>query len=262
MLASSSRVRRWRDLGSKAWSYGIGLLEHPVRAPATLIAVARGAHLGEMLKLRNQSGWLRQSDIRTVIDVGAHSGQFASSLRQFLPAAQIYAFEPIIECHDKLTRRFSDDPFFKAFRVALGASDGNVPFYASSFPKASSPLVMSALHKRAFPWSADTFESIVPLRRLDGYRARLRLTPNVLLKIDVQGYEYEVLLGATGILEEISYVLVELSFSELYEGQSDFHNVYRFLADRGFAYAGSWDQLTSPLDHAILQADSLFVRAT
>jgi FkbM family methyltransferase len=229
--------------------------------PDSLIAVARGAHLGETLRLSEQRRWLERSGIQTVIDVGAHTGQFSSALRHFLPRAEIYAFEPLAHCHEILLRRFADDAGFHAFNTAVGDTDGVLAFHTSSFPKASSPLAMTAVHKEAFPWSAETSASQVPVRRLDTHAETMRLTPSILLKVDVQGYENRVLAGAEEVLTRTSYVLVELSFAPLYEGQADFHDVYTFLTDRGFSYAGSWDQLASPLDGSILQTDALFVRA-
>ena len=261
-IAFTSRAKRLRDLADKAWSYLIHLIAHPTRMPAALLAVSRGAHLGETLKLSDRHDWLSHAQIRTVIDVGAHTGQFSSALRQLLPHARIYAFEPIADCHEKLERRFSEDARFHSFNTALGERDGEIAFHTSSFPKASSPLPMTSLHREAFPWSADTSISTVPVRRLDSYAGELELEPNVMLKVDVQGYEQHVLSGADEILAKTSYVLVELSFAPLYDGQADFHDIYSYLVNRGFSYAGSWDQLESPLDHTIIQADALFVRSS
>jgi FkbM family methyltransferase len=258
---SSAKARRLLDVVHKGWAYLLALAAHPASMPGSLIAVSQGAHLGETLRLSEQRKWLERSGIPTVFDVGAHTGQVSSALRHFLPRAEIYAFEPLAECHEILLRRFAGDTSFHAFNTALGDTDGEVAFHTSSFPKASSPLAMTAVHKEAFPWSADTSVSQVPVRRLDTYAESLRLAANILLKVDVQGYENRVLAGAGEVLTKTSYVLVELSFAPLYEGQADFHDVYTFLTDRGFSYAGSWDQLASPLDGTILQTDALFVRA-
>ena len=82
-----------------------------------------------------------------------------------------------------------------------------------------------------------------------------------LLKIDTQGYELEVLKGAARTLDRIDYILVETSFVPLYEGQANFRDVYAFLTGHGFEYAGSFEQMMSPLDGTVLQADGLFVRS-
>jgi hypothetical protein len=119
---------------------------------------------------------------------------------------------------------------------------------------------MSELHKNAFPWSADNESMNVSVDRLDNYITELDISPEVLLKIDVQGYELEVLRGATEVLKLTKCVIVETSFKTLYRGQASFSQVYDTLSVAGFDYAGAMGQLTTPQDGAIVQADCLFVR--
>lgn len=58
---------------------------------------------GELLRLR----WLKEMNIKTVIDIGANEGQFASIIRKLLPESTIYSFEPIPHCYEKLKKNFS-----------------------------------------------------------------------------------------------------------------------------------------------------------
>jgi hypothetical protein len=88
----------------------------------------------------------------------------------------------------------------------------------------------------------------------------MEIDPQLLVKIDVQGYEADVIRGATRTLSMARYVLTEVSFDELYSGQPLFGAVHDLLRDAGFRHAGSLDQLVSPLDGSVLQADALFVR--
>jgi hypothetical protein len=57
---------------------------------------------------------------------------------------------------------------------------------------------------------------------------------NALLKIDVQGYELEVLKGCEALLELFDYLYIECSFIELYKGQPFAHDVITYLAPRRF----------------------------
>ena len=98
------------------------------------------------------------------------------------------------------------------------------------------------------------------MKTLDDCLGRVQLVPRVLLKLDVQGYEDRVLRGGIRILQRVDYVLTEVSFCPLYDGQASFGEVYDLLLKSGFSYAGNLDQLASPLDGRILQADALFVR--
>ena len=100
----------------------------------------------------------------------------------------------------------------------------------------------------------------VQMKTLDDYIGGLEFKPKVLLKLDVQGYENRVLRGGVQILKWVDYLLVEVSFRPLYDGQASFNEIYEFLVEAGFSYAGNLDQLLSPLNNSILQADALFVR--
>ena len=49
--------------------------------------------------------WLEKYDIKTIIDIGAHTGQFAKEIREKLPQARIYSFEPLKDCYQKLVQK-------------------------------------------------------------------------------------------------------------------------------------------------------------
>jgi hypothetical protein len=76
----------------------------------------------------------------------------------------------------------------------------------------------------------------VPIKRLDACLSTPPPRP-VLLKIDVQGFELEVLQGATDLLPHIDAVYVEASYVELYEGQALHEDIERYLAEAVFTSA-------------------------
>ena len=80
------------------------------------------------------------------------------------------------------------------------------------------------------------------------------------MKIDVQGYDFEVLKGAAGLLPQVDFVIVEIGVQLLYEQQASFEEIYDYMRSLGFVYAGDFDQLVSPKDGKILQIDALFCR--
>jgi hypothetical protein len=81
-----------------------------------------------------------------------------------------------------------------------------------------------------------------------------------LLKIDVQGFEMEVLRGAVEILSSFSSIYVECSFIELYSGQALINETIEFLYSAGFALAGLFNQTTDSCGRPV-QADVLFHRS-
>jgi FkbM family methyltransferase len=251
-------VKRARDLSGKGWGYLTTALQHPTQLLRLPSLCAQQVHIGEFLKLNN--GWLKRAGVKTVIDVGAHSGEFSSAVRAVLPDAQVYAFEPLHDCCQKLKTKLGNHGSVHVFEVALGDQHGPVQFWRSDFSKSSSLLRMSRLHQVAFPWSAGNHLTEVQLRRLDEYSDQMELSSKTLLKIDVQGYEDRVLRGAEQVLKQVDYVLVEVSVAQLYEGQAQFDPIYSFLLQSGFSYAGNLEQMLSPLDGSILQLDALFAR--
>jgi FkbM family methyltransferase len=241
-----------------AWKYLLTAAEQPRQFPRTLWMIVKGVNPGHYFKLK--APWIRRAGIRTVLDVGAHRGEFCSAIRALLPKAQIYAFEPLPDCCAELARKFGANGTFQAFPVAIGAVHEQITLWRSSYPKSSSVLPMAELHKDSFPWSAGSAQLTVEMRALDEYLGQLRLAEKVLLKIDVQGYEAQVLNGAKELLKRVAYVLLEVSFQPLYEGQGGFAEIHGFLQSADFSYSGNLEQLISPLDGSVLQADALFVR--
>ena len=237
----------------------LAALELPGQLPGAIAAVAAGVNPGQYLKLNWP--WIRASGIRTVIDVGAHKGEFSSAIRALLPDSRIYAFEPLPECRAALSRKLaSKKGHAKTFPVAVGRQAGEATLWRSSYPKSSSVLPMARLHRESFPWTSAATPVTVEMKSLDEYDGELQLVPKTLMKIDVQGYEAEVLRGAAALLQKIDYALLEVSFQPLYEGQESFAEIHALLDKAGFSYSGNLEQLLSPLDGSILQADALFVR--
>lgn len=254
----TNRARAF-NVARAAWTFLLRALEHPSRMPHALRALATGAHPGHYFMLN--APWFREAGIRTVLDVGAHKGEFSSTIRALFPHARIYAFEPLPDCCAMLSNRMRKGGCFQAFPVAIGKTHEQITLWRSRYAKSSSVLTMAVLHKESFPWSAENTPIRVQQRALDEYLEQLQLDEKVLLKIDVQGYEAQVLRGATELLKRVTCVLLEVSFRPLYEGQGTFAEVHGLLQAAGFSYSGNLEQLCSPVDDSILQADALFVRA-
>jgi FkbM family methyltransferase len=206
-------------------------------------------------------GYLITLNIKTVIDVGAHTGEFARMIRRILPGVSIFSFEPLKAEFQQLQRDMRTVTSFKAFNYAVGNTVGTVKIHRSDYSQSSSLLRMGKLHKEAFPESAgETLES-VEVRTLDDLLSGFELEPEIAVKIDVQGYEDRVIAGATNIIGRTKAIIVEVSFRELYEGQALFDDIYHMLSQQGFIYMGNVYQLLNPLDGVPLQADALFVRS-
>ena len=125
--------------------------------------------------------WIRNLNIRTVLDVGANTGQFAGEIHAILPEAAIYSFEPLRECYDLLVEKMSHLPKFRAFDFALGSEASEIDMHRSEFTPSSSILRMSELHKRAFPFTSKEALEKITVKRLDYVTGDLDLTENILI---------------------------------------------------------------------------------
>ena len=76
------------------------------------------------------------------------------------------------------------------------------------------------------------------------------------MKLDVQGYEKEVLMGAIKNLKKIDYILVELSSSSVYEKQSTKRNIVKFLKNNNFFLLKELNK--GSITKNIYQTDCLF----
>jgi FkbM family methyltransferase len=219
---------------------------------------ARGVILGLYQDL-NQA-WLVNLRPRTILDIGANVGRFAITARALFPQAHIVAFEPLPECLAEAQRVMHGDSRFTPMNIALGVEYGQVTFERNNASPSSSFLKVTRAHTTAFPGTGRTTPIIVTVDSLDHAIEPLNLQLPMMVKIDVQGFEDQVLSGGEQTIAKASVVLVETSFETLYEGQALFEAIYQRLRRSGFEFKGNFDQSYAPEDGRPLQADSLFVK--
>ena len=200
------------------------------------------------------------SDIRTVLDIGANTGQFAREARLLFPHAFIHSFEPIEDCFERLRAGMYADSRFRAHKVALGNETGSRRIHVRPYSPSSSLLSMSTLHEEAFPHTRGGHYEDVEVRRLDDVAPELGIDGTLLVKMDAQGFERDIISGGSHTIRNARAVLSETSFKELYRGQPLFSDIHDLMHVLGFSYAGSLGQKTDPRDGRILIQDSLFLK--
>ena len=204
--------------------------------------------------------WLRDRNISTVLDIGGNVGQFAALIHQALPEAQVYSFEPLSDCCERLKKTMAGVSGFQAFDFALGDTRGRTQIHRSEAPESSSLLPMGPLHKSAFPYTAQTHVETIEIRRLDDVAPDLQIEDNLLIKVDVQGAEDKVIAGGEQTFARAAVLIMETTFVSLYEGQVLFDALYDRLRQMGFTYMGTEHIIRHPRTGRVLQCDSLFLR--
>lgn len=208
---------------------------------------------------KKEDYWIAASGIQTVLDIGAHLGEFSHKIRKVLPNAQIYAFEPLEEPFQKLKSRFSLDLNFHPLNYGLGDENIQIEIQHNEYAASSSILEMNDLHKKTFPFAVQQKSEKIQIKRLSNAIEEIDVVYPLLLKMDVQGFEDKVISGGADVISKAKIIIVEVSFEQLYNNSPIFDDIYLVMKEKGFAYKGNLEQLVSPLDGKYLQADAIFV---
>jgi len=205
---------------------------------------------------------LNKLKIGYVIDVGAYQGQFASQTRREGYKGQIYSFEPLLNAHEYLLRTAARDDNWQVHKpVALGSQPGIAILNISANPTSSSIAEMLSTHLIAAPYSFKTGEQEVNVITLDSMIDKWKLIKSpIYLKIDTQGYEYEILLGGQETLKLVTAVQIELSIIELYQGQKLYKYFIEFFEKKNFVLYNIIPGFSNKKTDQLLQFDAIFVK--
>lgn len=212
------------------------------------------------LGIIKKKAFLNSVKLEQLIDVGASFGDFTFQALEIFPSLKVIAFEPIDKVFKSNKKRFENNQNVEIYNLALGNQDGEVSFNENDYSYSSSILELSDIHVNEFKYTSKSTFTNVPIKKLDCVVNGDKILKPLLIKIDVQGFEKEVLLGGTEILKYADYLIIEVSFCELYIRQPLFEEINSLLSDLGFRYAGNLSQLISEDNERILQADALFLR--
>lgn len=205
---------------------------------------------------------LERFDIDIVLDIGANRGQFASELRSAGFGGTVISFEPLSDAFEFLTKLARSDSSWQVHpRCAIGDFDGAIEINISGNSVSSSVLPMMDTHSVAAEQSAYVGSEQVPIFRLDSVAAPyVAESSRLFIKIDTQGFEWQVLDGAGEMLRRASGVSCELSLVPLYEDQRLWLEIIQRLEREGFTL---WSLQTAFIDSRngrTLQLDGIFFR--
>ena len=204
---------------------------------------------------------LRNLGVDLVLDVGANVGQYASELRSAGYNGRIVSIEPLPDAYEKLAARARQDPSWQVMNIALGAHDGELEIRVAGNSVSSSVLEPSAALLKIAPLAKAVAVVTVPVRRLDEIVAPLLVeSRRPFLKMDVQGFEAEVLAGAERSISAMVGVQVELALRPMYVGAPSAVEMIHQIEALGFRLAGLEAGLADPETGELAEADGLFVR--
>ena len=201
--------------------------------------------------------------IDLVLDVGANTGQYFKFLRGAGYYGRVVSFEPLSSAYSQLIKMSKKDPTWEiATRTAIGNLEGEISINIASNSQSSSLLQMLDRHKETFPESAYVGSETVKITKLDYIAPHYVANNNrIFLKLDVQGYEQQVLEGAIGILPQVEGIQLEMSLVPLYEGELLLTEMLDYMKNLRYSLHSLSPVVFDPNTGQALQLDGIFFKS-
>lgn len=171
------------------------------------------------------------SDEIIVLDIGANVGNWSASIKKYLPNCRIFAFEPSAQAFEKVSTRFRNWEKFSCENLAIGKDNIETFLYADV-----SASGLGSLTKRRVEHLGLSFDHSEPVKlaTLDTWclSQSPKVFPNI-IKMDVEGHELDVLMGAVQILESVEVIQFEFGGSNI-DTKTYFQDFWYFFKSNGF----------------------------
>lgn len=203
--------------------------------------------------------FLEGREVKTIIDVGANIGNTVVEYAKCFPAAEILAIEPIKDTYDILCSNISKLSKVKSFHCAAGSTPGTVHVNLSNRSECNS---LVAGPEDSLPKELGETVKVIKLDDLASAEGLLRFD---ILKTDTEGYDLEVLKGATQLLTNSAnaFILSEVTFHRKDPCHTQFIELHHYLAGFGFDFCGIYDQdynSFAPAKPPLLYCNALFYK--
>ena len=177
--------------------------------------------------------------IEKIIDIGAHKGEFLENMLKIEKVNSFYAFEPQKNIFNELNEKFSKNEKITLFNFAMDKEIANKKLKINKLSMTSSLAEINeeSLYlkiKNFLTFSRSNFEDEYEIQTntVDKIFENISLQKS-LLKIDVEGFEINVLEGSQMKLKEIPFVLLENQFGNHYKN-NNFKNITKLLSKQNF----------------------------
>ena len=183
--------------------------------------------------------YLRQLDIDKIIDIGAHKGEFLEKMLRIEKVNFFYAFEPQKVVFKELNEKFSKNKKIKLFNFAMDKEVTNKKLKINKLSMTSS---LAEINDKSLYLRFKNFLTRTKSNFEDEYEVQTNTIDKIfegiklkktLLKIDVEGFEINVIKGSQIKLKEIPFILLENQFGNHYKN-NDFNDVVKLLSEQNF----------------------------
>lgn len=202
---------------------------------------------------------LNHFDPKTIYDIGANSGDWSNTLCRFSNNLQeIILFEPQQKCIEAIEKKEFKGLKTQIFKIGLGSVEGEFQLKGGSH--SASVLDFDNSFKDTLnPELSDTQETI-KVEKLDEVFTKYNLPIPDLIKIDVQGFEKEVISGGWETISKSKILILEISILPFYKNQPSSWDIISFLEQNDFVLIDigyEWRENYSK-NGKLLQFDAIF----
>jgi FkbM family methyltransferase len=206
---------------------------------------------------------LEYYNIDLVFDIGANKGQYATGIIDAGYNKKIVSFEPLTSAHsiiEKESKKYSS--WTVAPRCAIGSKKEEIRINISANSVSSTLLNMLDSHYKGAPDSKIIGHEKVNVYPLDEIGEEYsKAAKNIFLKIDVQGFEQEVLKGAQKMIDRARGIEMEISLIPLYENQNWLLiQVLEYMDQKGFQLKSIVPAFTDNKTGEVLQCNGIFFK--
>ena len=164
--------------------------------------------------------FIGNKNIRIVLDIGAHKGEFLNHIKKIKSIRKVYSLEPQKKIFNELLKEIDNKKFF-AYNIAISNNNGKQKMQINDFSMTST---LSKLNEKSKYYKIKNliignkkkkFE-IIKTEKLDFFTKKRKLKNIDLLKIDTEGHELNVVKSGLKTLKNTKYILVEFRQNDLY----------------------------------------------
>ena len=183
--------------------------------------------------------YLRKLDIEKIIDIGAHKGEFLENMLIIEKVNSFYAFEPQKYIFNELSEKFSKNKKVTLFNYAM---DEEIAKKKIKINKLSMKSSLAEVNEKSLYLKFINFLLLSKSSFEDEYEIQTNTVDKIfdgislqktLLKIDVEGFEMNVIKGSRMKLKEIPFIMLENQFGNHFKNNS-FKDIEKFLSERNF----------------------------
>lgn len=207
---------------------------------------------------------LKRKPTPVILDVGAHQGETVEKILAINQNSSLYCFEPSIANYIFIKKKYKNNKNIHAFNIGLGNKKGMKKFYENQASPISSFRKFDRQNQIESSWGIRKTKYLkiynVEINTIDSWLKNKSLKNIDLLKIDTQGFELDVLIGAKNSLKKgiIKNIILEIIFVRVYENQPNLSEICDLLFSYNYKLNAILDSSYSK-DGELLQADFLYL---